>query len=249
MPLTYPQPADRPLVLGHRGASAHAGDNTLQAFQLAADHGADGVELDVRFTSDETIILSHDPVAAGFGVLAERSFDELRSELPHVATLDEGAAVLGDLLINIEIKNNPTEPDFDPEHLMSDRIVDWIAADGDRYGRCVVTSFNPDTVARVRFLDDRIVTGLLLDRSADLEDAIPIAADAGHSYVAPHRRLLRAKPLHSVRLAADHGLGIVVWTVDSPRTLRKLRKAGVAAVIANDTKAALELYAEPLPAD
>lgn len=245
MALTYPQPSDRPLVLGHRGASAHAGDNTLEAFQLLLEHGADGVELDVRFTADETIVLSHDPLITGFGAVVERTFEELRSEVPTVPTLDEGAAVLGTLIINIEIKNNPSEPDFDPEHQMADRIASWIA-DGDRYGRCIVTSFNPDTVARVRFVDDSIVTGQLLDRSADLEDAIPIAANAGHSFVAPHRRLMRAKAPHSVRLAAEHDLGIAVWTVDTPRTLRKLRKAGVAAVIANDPKAALEIYAEPI---
>lgn len=244
MPLTYPLPADRPLVLGHRGASAHAGDNTVEAFRLAVDHGADGVELDVRFTADEAVILSHDPSTPGFGVFADRSFADLRTELPHVPTLDEGAAVLGDLVINVEIKNDPTEPDFDPDHRMADHIAAWVAA-GDRYGRCVVTSFNPDTVARVRFVDERIVTGQLLDRTADLADDIPAAAAAGHDYVAVHKRLLRAKPAKAVDLAAKHGLGVAVWTVDGPRVLNRLRQAGVAAVIANDPGAVLELYSRP----
>ncbi len=244
MALTYPSPAGRPLVLGHRGASAHAGDNTLEAFRLAVEHGADGVELDVRFTSDDAVILSHDPYAAGFGVLAERPFAEVRADLPHIPTLDEAAEVLGELIINVEIKNDPSEPDFDPEHRMADSIAAWVAA-GDRFGRCVVTSFNPDTAARVRFLDERIVTGRLLDRTADLADDIPEAAAAGHSYVAVHKRLLRAKPAKAVRLAAEHGLGVVVWTVDGRRALNKLRKAGVAAVIANDPQGALDLYAAP----
>lgn len=231
-------------MLGHRGASAHAGDNTLEAFRLAVEHGADGVELDVRFTSDDAVILSHDPSAPGFGVFAERSFADMRAELPHVPTLDEGAAVLGDLVINVEIKNDPSEPDFDPEHRMADQIAAWVAAGG-RYGQCVVTSFNPDTVARVRFLDDRIVTGQLLDRTADLADDIPAAAAAGHDYVAVHKRLIRAKPTKTVQLAAAHGLGVVVWTVDGPLALSKFRKAGVAAVIANDPKAVLDQYAAP----
>ena len=231
-------------MLGHRGASAHAGDNTLEAFRLAVEHGADGVELDVRFTSDDAVILSHDSSSPGYGVFAERSFADLRSELPDVPTLDEGAAVLGDLVINVEIKNDPSEPDFDPEHRMADQIAAWVATGG-RYGRCVVTSFNPDTVARVRFLDDRILTGQLLDRTADLADDIPAAAAAGHSYVAVHKRLVRAKPTSTVQLAAEHGLGVVVWTVDGPRALDKFRKAGVAAVIANDPKAVLDQYAAP----
>ena len=43
-----PQHDHRPLVLGHRGASAHAGDNTIEAFELAVAQGADGVELEIR---------------------------------------------------------------------------------------------------------------------------------------------------------------------------------------------------------
>lgn len=242
MPLTYPQPVGRPLVLGHRGASAHAGDNTLEAFELAVEHGADGVELDVRFTSDEVIVLSHDPHLAGYGVIMERSHEELKAEAPHVITLEEGAAALGDLVINVEIKNDPSEPDFDPDHRMADRIASWVAS-GDRYGRVIVSSFNPDTVARVRFVDGDIVTGQLLGRSADLTTAIPEAAEFGHNYVAPHKRLVRANPAQAVALAAQYELGIAVWTVDGKRTLRRLGVAGVAAVIANDPRAALAVYA------
>ncbi len=233
------------MVLGHRGASAHAADNTAEAFRLAVEHGADGVELDVRFTSDEVVIVTHDPSHPGYGVFADRTHAELREELRHVLTLDEAAAVLGDVVINIEIKNDPAEPDFDPDHRMGDRIAAWVA-DGGRLGQCVVTSFNPDTVARVRYVDDRVVTGLLLDRTAELADAIPMAARSGHSYVAPHRRLMRAKPAQHVAQAAAHDIEIVVWTVDAPRALRRLRRAGVAAVITNDPQAALEIYAEPL---
>jgi glycerophosphoryl diester phosphodiesterase len=245
MPLTYPQPADRPLVLGHRGASAHAGDNSLEAFELAVEHGADGVELDVRFTSDDVVVLSHDPTISGYGVIANRTYDELRAERPGVLTLDEAAAVLTGRIINIEIKNDPTEPDFDPDNRMADQIAAWVR-DNDGYGHCVVTSFNPDTVARVHFVDNDIVTGQLLDRTAELTDAIPAAAGAGHSFIAPYRRLMRATPAHTVHLAAEHGLGIAVWTVDGKRALQKLRRAGVAAVITNDPRAALELYSQPL---
>ena len=98
MPLTYPQPADRPLVLGHRGASAYAGDNTREAFRLVVEQGADGVELDVRFTADDVIVLSHDPHLPGLGVLADHTYEELHEKLPDVLTLDEGAAVRESLL-------------------------------------------------------------------------------------------------------------------------------------------------------
>jgi len=217
----------------------------MEAFRLAVEHGADGVELDVRFTSDDVVVLSHDPAVPGYGVIAQRSYEELQSELPGVLTLDQAAPVLQGRIINIEIKNNPAEPDFDPDSRMADEIAAWVRAN-DGYGHCVVTSFNPDTVARVHYLDSDIVTGQLLDRTAELKDAIPAAAAAGHSFIAPFRRSMRANPVHTVELAASHGLGVAVWTVDRKRVLQRLRKAGVAAVITNDTKATLELYSEPL---
>ncbi len=241
MPLTYPQPVGRPLVLAHRGASAAAADNSAKAFELAVAGGADGVELDVRFTSDDTIVLSHDPALSGFGVLAEHTHGELLEKRPDIITLEQGAAILGDLVINVEIKNDPSEPDFDPEHRMADRIASWVAA-GDRYGRVVVTSFNPDTVARVGFVDGDIVTGQLLDRAADLSYAIPQAAEDGHDLIAPHKRLMRPNAARVVEHAAQYDLGVAVWTVDNPRTLRRLGTAGVTAVIANDPAAALAVY-------
>ena len=241
MPLTYPQPEGRPLVLAHRGASAAADDNSAEAFALAVESGADGVELDVRFTSDEAIVLSHDPSVRGFGVLADHSQEELLEKHPDIITLEQGAAILGDLVINVEIKNDPSEPDFDPEHRMADRIASWVAS-GDRYGRVVVTSFNPDTVARVRFVDGDIVTGQLLHRTADLSRAVPQAATDGHNLIAPHKRLLRANANTVVELARRYDLGVTVWTVDNPRTLRRLGAAGVTAVIANDPAAALAAF-------
>ena len=51
---------DHPLIWGHRGASGHAPENTLPAFQLAADMGADGVELDVQLTRDGIPVVCHD---------------------------------------------------------------------------------------------------------------------------------------------------------------------------------------------
>ena len=47
-------------VWAHRGASAYAPENTLEAFLLAAEQGADGVELDVQLTKDDEIVIMHD---------------------------------------------------------------------------------------------------------------------------------------------------------------------------------------------
>ena len=49
-----------PLIWGHRGASGYAPENTLPAFKMAADMGADGVELDIQMTKDGEIVVCHD---------------------------------------------------------------------------------------------------------------------------------------------------------------------------------------------
>ena len=62
--------ARRPLVLGHRGASAGAPENTVAAFTRARELGADGVELDVRRTADGVLVVHHDPDVRGVGLIA-----------------------------------------------------------------------------------------------------------------------------------------------------------------------------------
>ena len=51
----------KPLLLGHRGAKSYAPENTIEAFELALQHGCDGFEFDVRFTADAQAVICHDP--------------------------------------------------------------------------------------------------------------------------------------------------------------------------------------------
>lgn len=51
----------RPTVFAHRGASAQAPENTLAAFKLAADQGADAIEFDVKLSADGQVVAHHDP--------------------------------------------------------------------------------------------------------------------------------------------------------------------------------------------
>lgn len=71
-----------PLLIAHRGASHDAPENTLAAFRLAWQQGADGIEADFRLTSDGQVVCLHDPTTrrtAGFDLtVAEASLDELR---------------------------------------------------------------------------------------------------------------------------------------------------------------------------
>src|SRR4051812_6725756 len=119
----------RPLVLAHRGASAQAPANTLEAFALARTLGADGVELDVRRTADDILVVHHDPDAAGIGLLADAEFATVRATLPALPTLAEALAQCEGLLVNVEIKCLPWEPDSDlPERQVLRAVIDQVRA-------------------------------------------------------------------------------------------------------------------------
>src|SRR6188768_3753377 len=103
--------AARPLVLAHRGACRQAPENTLNAFARARALGADGVELDVRRSADGVLLVHHDATAEPLGAFAALPFAEIRAARPSVPTLAEALDACAGLLVNVEVKCLPWEPD------------------------------------------------------------------------------------------------------------------------------------------
>ncbi len=233
----------RPLVLAHRGASRRAPENTVEAFRVARELGADGVELDVRRTRDGVLVLSHDPVIDGYGLVVEHPFEHLRAQRPLVPTLEEAVDALAGMIVNVEIKCFPIEPDADPERIVVRGVVEMIGR-RDLYERVIVSSFELDAVDTVRSLDARIVTGWLTSGLSTAE-AIPIVAARGHAWLNPDRgTMTRMTPDGpsvdaAVRDAAAHGVRLDVWTVDAPDDIAALAAAGVDAIITNVPDVAL----------
>ncbi len=234
--LTSPD-RDRPLVLGHRGASAFAPGNTIAAFALAVEHGADGVEFDVRRSADGVLVVHHDPAVPGLGPIADLAFAAIRAGAPQVPTLDEVTPVLAGLVIDVEIKNDPAEPGFDPDHGTAEAVAAW-AERHDVAGRILVSSFNPLILTRMRQVAPSIPTGQLFAPGWRPErDSAPVAA-AGHRWVLPHHGDVAADPEAAVTIATRLGLGVIVWTVDDPALITRLATAGVAGIVSNDPRLA-----------
>ncbi len=241
--MTQSSDSSRPLVLAHRGASAHAADNSIEAFELAVAQGADGVELDVRFTADNVVVLHHDADIGEMGPLVHHRFSDLRVTHPEVPTLDEALAVLGDLTVNVEIKNSPLDPDYDPEHRMAGFIAHWVAQHDIRE-RVIVTSFNPETALAVRDMDETLTTGRLLPVGSDTPAAIGAVAAAGHTWLAPWVGDVVDDASQVVAAAHAAGIKLVVWTVDDVDHIRTLSDAGVDALISNDPRRTLRVLAD-----
>jgi glycerophosphoryl diester phosphodiesterase len=224
--------AARPLVLAHRGACRQAHENTVEAFEIARELGADGVELDVRRTLDGVLVVSHDPAVDGLGLLVEHSFAHVRATVPRVATLEEAFDALTGMIVNVEIKCFPTEPDADPERLVARGVVELIAR-RDLYEQVIVSSFELDAVDVVHGLDPRVTTAWLTSGLAPAT-TLPIAAARGHAWLHPDRATMSAAVVETaVREAAAQHIRLDVWTVDEPDDIAMLAAAGVDALITN----------------
>lgn len=246
LPIERWRRSDRPLVIAHRGASAHATENTTDAVELARAQGADAVEIDVQLARCGSLVVFHDDslerVAGVPGTVAGRSLAELR-RLPlvtggRVATLDEIFEAAGELAVNVEIKSaNPAT-----SGPLCRAVAAHLAAHP-RRGDVLISSFDPAALARLR----RALPGVPMAYLFHQRQAFPLrsgwparlVADAVH----PEHVLVTRS---SMRRWRARGLLVNPWTVDDPPRLRALARLGVDGVFTNDPAAALAALA-PAP--
>lgn len=219
-------PRNTPKVVGHRGWPTRFPDNTLAGF-LAASSVADAIELDVRRSSDGKLILSHDPVIGGLEVSSHpwRELDEVDLGQGHrPALLDEVLAAVPGLAIQFEIKNSPNEPGFEPDHRIALEAATR-ARPGD-----IVTSFNWLSLAAVRREFPEVVTGVLVGRSGDVDQASDECHALGHAALVPSIHL----PVIGLVRAVESGLMVFPWVVDDPDRVEELVGLGVSGIITDD---------------
>jgi glycerophosphoryl diester phosphodiesterase len=219
------------MIVGHRGSPRRARENTLEAFALAREDGADGVELDVHRTRDGELLVHHDADIEDFGVIAEHDAAAVRGAFGWIPSL---AAVLDEcrrLLVNIEIKNSPKDADFDPDESVATLVVDLLASRGGE-DRVLVSSFHLPSIDRVHTLRPEIPTGYLMVMSPGPVDALGAAVVGGHRAIHPFFRVLADQGAATV-VEQAHALEIAVntWTVNEPDEIVRLAAAGVDAII------------------
>ena len=236
----------RPLVVAHRGNSAHAPENTLESFTQAMALGVDGVEFDVRLTADRQLVVIHDATVDrttnGSGEVARLTLDRLReldagyrfgpNTYPYrergirIPTVAEVLDVTAPLNVVVEVKAlEAAEP-----------LLALIRSRGDE-SRVVVGSF---------------VAGALLPfRKAGVRTAATFAE--GRNLLAPAllgvRRRSTAFSILSVppryrgiplplgalaRCVAPAGASVHVWTVNEPREALRLWRKGVLGILSDD---------------
>lgn len=211
-------------VFAHRGCTEGFVENTVEAFAEAGRRGADGVELDVRLTADGALAVHHDAEIPGLGPLCALTVAELPA---HVPLLGEALAACEGMAVNVEIKNAPQDPGFDP----SEAVAALTAAAIEEAGwttRVIVSSFQVATLRAVRAADGRLVLGALWGFGDDPATALPAAAEAGFAAVHPFVSIVTPE---LVARAHESGLAVNVWTVNAPDDLRAMVSLGVDSVI------------------
>jgi glycerophosphoryl diester phosphodiesterase len=241
----------RLLIIGHRGASAYAPENTLAAFDLAFYEGADGIEFDVRLARDGVPIVIHDrtllrtvqiygDVESYDSTLLSQFyagawFNEQNPELAiedfaweRIPTLAQVFELYGAYHLYVEMKCE--EPSRRAELA---RAVVGLTREHGLAERVVIKSFEHDSLVEVKRLAPEIRTAALFGRSwpRPLVPAARIIAEAegcGADEISLHRSLLRKA---TVEAAHRRGFRVVVWTVNSSVLLRRAVSLNLRAAI------------------
>ena len=213
-------------LIAHRGASRDAPENTMAAFRLAIQQGADGIELDLHASADGVPLVIHDATldrtTNRSGAVATLAAEEL-----HAAGVPTFSEVLdwlpADRALVAEFKDLASV-----DGAIAALAVRPIASDTVR-----LISFEPVAIDRVHALAPGLHTGLLLDRDDSLEAGIGQAVSGGHRSIVPNEVDLGAEPERAIAQARAAGLEVGCYVVNDRARADQLRAAGVSFLMSD----------------
>ena len=237
-----------PLIIGHRGASAHAPENTMAAFRLAMAVGADGIEFDVRLSRDGIPFVIHDDNLRRTGLDPRRVADLNASELKQIdvgrwfdpiSFSNEQMPTLQEVLNFFESTSGLLYLEMKSTDAEREKLASACCAllnKSSLKDRVIVECFDLPSIQLLKKIDSSIKTAALFElricrpASRDghrlVQDALAVSADV----IALHHRLADPK---TIALAKQQGLQVAVWTVDDANWIARANSDGVDALITN----------------
>ena len=207
------------LLIGHRGARAYAPENTLQSFRKAIEMGVNAIELDVRKTKDDQLVVIHDEdikrTTDGKGLVCELTLAQIKGFSSEggekIPTLEEAFDFLGKKVkVLVELKESGLE----------EQVLKIVHAKG-LEKNIVITSFLEDALAKIRELDKEIETGLIYAKHSN---PIKAALELKANYLVALYRFIHTS---NVQKAHENGLKMIVWTINDPKEVEEYAGKGV----------------------
>lgn len=210
-------------IIGHRGARGLAPENTIAAIQKALDYGVDEIEIDVRVTKDQKVVLMHNRKAEHIGkslAVSSSTYHELRALKPDIALLEEVIRTINHRVpLMIEIKPGvPTKPIVAIIQQFLDD--DWLASDFS-FG-----SFSQRTLRAVHKAMPHIEIVVIVLFSGLY--ALLRARQVNSRRISISHVFLRPS---LVRLARRHNYQVCTYTLNDPVKARPWVKRGVSGII------------------
>jgi glycerophosphoryl diester phosphodiesterase len=180
------------------------------------------VELDVRRSADGLLVVHHDAYLADGRLIASTTADDL--DLPSLA---EALAACPGVLVDVEIKNDPEEPDFEADRRRAADVVGVLRERGEGE-RVLVSSFDLASVERVRDLGDDIATAWIVEKVP--ADVVEVLLSGRHQALHPEWQAVTPELIDACYAA---GLAVSCWTCDDPEAMVRLARWGIDGVCTN----------------
>lgn len=213
----------KPMIIAHRGASALAGENTIESFEKAIGIGTDMIEFDVRRTKDHVLVAHHDRFIHET-LIRDLTYREIENSFPsktsHVATIEEIVKFAkGKTRMDAHVKEEGYENEV-IQHLARDLEEDEF----------VVTSFNDSSLKTIKSNYPSVKAGLILGRPKPKEyirtrisELFPMrrCGNAKADFLVPHLKLMR---FGFLKRAEKNHKPVYVWTVNDERMIERFLK-------------------------
>jgi glycerophosphoryl diester phosphodiesterase len=253
-----------PANIAHAGAQGHAPGNTMEAFELALEMGADTLEMDLQITADGEIVVHHDGTVDrqtdGTGAIAEMSLEELREldagwyfegpdgDFPFrgqgigIPTLQEVFEAFPDTFMIIELKTDGGPDIIEP-------VVELVRR-YDREDSVIIASFSLDYVHQVRDLLPGVATNMPEDETRTF---YTLHLAGLHRWWRPPGDVFQVPEFHDDRRVVSHrfvraadrmGVDVQVWTVNDPDDMRRILDFGAHAIMTDYPDVLVEIIAE-----
>lgn len=196
--------------------------------------GSHAVELDVRRCGSGELVVHHNAVLDDGRALKDVSLNDLPS---HVPTLDHALDACAGMWVNVEIKNDPSEPDFDEAETITGDTVELLRRRG-APDQWLVSSFRRETIDETVRLWSSLATAYLV---VDVDDPEALAADlvaSGHRALHPYVKTLTRPTIETMHA---HGLAVNTWTCDDPVRMAELIAWGIDGICTNVPDVALKI--------